>query len=149
MRFTPLSNEELNMQSLLPDGMYNYQVVKSEDAVSRAGNEYIKATLKVWDNDGREHLVFTNFALIKLLKHFCDVNGMENEYLSGNIPAEIFNGKCTGKALIGIEGEKPNPNGGMYNAKNIVRDYIVSPHGSTLKPLPDVKNDFPNDDLPF
>jgi Protein of unknown function (DUF669) len=149
MNFTPKSDEELQMESLMPEGSYSYQVIKAEDKVSQAGNEYTAITLKVWDDEGKEHQVFTNMALIKLLKHFCDVNNMQDEYKSGNIPPENFLYKSCGKVMLKIEGEKPNGKGGMYRAKNVVSDYIVAPHGSTLKPLPEVKNDFPDDDIPF
>ncbi len=149
MNFTPKSDEELAMDSLLKEGSYSYQVIKSEDKVSQAGNEYTSITLKVWDDEGKEYQVFTNMALIKILKHFCDVNDMKSEYQSGNIPAEAFLYKSGGRVLLGVEGEKPNGKGGMYKAKNIVKDYIVAPHGSTMKPLPEVKNDFPDDNLPF
>ncbi len=153
MNFIPKTEEELQMESLLPEGSYEYQVIKCEDKISQAGNQYTAVTLKVWDNEGKEHQVFTNMALIKLLKHFCDVNNMVEEYKSGNIPAESFLYKAAGKVLLGVEGEKPNPKGGFYKAKNIVKDYIVAPHGSTMKPLPEVKNGFKDssldEDLPF
>lgn len=151
MRFTPKTENELQMESLVPEGIYSYQVIKSEDAVSHAGNEYIKFTIKIWDSEGREHLVFTNLALIKLLKHFCDVNGMESDYESGDIPAEKCIFKSGGKVLLGVEGEKPNPNGGMYRAKNIVKDYVsdVNHQSSLSMPLADAKKDFISDDLPF
>ena len=154
MRFTPLTEEELQTASLVPDGIYSYEVIKSEDALSKAGNEYIKFTLKVWDNEGREHLIFTNLALVKLLKHFCDMNGMQDDYKSGLVIAENCLHKSGGHVMIGIEGEKPNPNGGFYPAKNIVKDYIVAPQGSmshpaSMKPLPVMKNEFHDDDIPF
>lgn len=151
MIFTPKTEEELQKDGLLPDGIYSYQVIKSEDKVSHAGNQYTSITLKVWDSEGDEHLVFTNMALTKLLKHFCDVNGMQMEYQSGNIPAENFMGKSGGEVHISIEGEKPNPNGGVYKSKNIVKDYIGTPKPSGMKPLPDVKGNFVDDtlDVPF
>ncbi len=151
MKFTPLSNEEIQMQSLVPEGLYDYQVLKSDDKVSQAGNEYISLNIKIWESDGREHIVFTNLALIKLLKHFCDVNGMEPDYLSGNIPAEKCSFKSGGKVLIAIEGEKPDGKGGMYKAKNIVRDYVldVNHQPSMTKPLTQTKGDFVDSDLPF
>lgn len=150
MIFTPLNEEQLEIQNLANEGIYNYQVIKAEEKVSHAGNEYISLTLKIWDEDKNDAMVFTNLALIKLLKHFCDVNHMQDKYNSGEVPASACQGKSGGKVMIGIEGEKPNPNGGMYKAKNIVKDYITAPHGSTMKPLPDVKSDFVDDEvLPF
>lgn len=151
MRFTPLSEEELQTAALAPDGLYNYQVLKAEDGISQAGNDKIDLTLKIWDDAGKQSLIFSNLSLIKLLKHFCDVNGLQEHYLKGEISASLCDKKSGGKVLIGIQGEKPNPNGGMYQAKNIVKDYVVAPKGSALnpmKPLPEVKDDF-SDDVPF
>lgn len=151
MKFPPKTEEELQKEDLIPDGIYSYQVIKSEDKVSKAGNEYTSITLNVWDHEGAQHMVFTNMALIKLLKHFCDVNGMSEKYMSGNIPAEDFLYRSGGLVVIGIEKEKSNPSGGMYKAKNIVKDYVipvdVKPSG--MKPLPTPKDDFLNDEIPF
>lgn len=150
MNFTPLSEQELQIASLMPEGIYDYQVVKAEDKISKAGNEYTSINLMVWDEQGKEHIIYTNMALIKLLKHFCDVNNMEEQYKSGNIIAASFEGKNGGKVQLGIEGEKPKEGGGNYKAKNIVLDYIAPSADSTMKPLPAAKkDDFLNDDIPF
>ncbi|HLA58580.1 MAG TPA: hypothetical protein VK622_07460 [Puia sp.] len=145
-----MSEEELQTAALLPEGLYDYDVIKSEDKLNKKGTYYTACTLMVWDAEGKERMVFTNMAFIKLLKHFCDVNNMQNQYQSGTIQAEEFVGKNTGKVYIGIEGEKPKEGGGTYKAKNVVLDYIASPPGSLMKPLPEAKkDDFLNDDLPF
>lgn len=149
MHFEPLTDEQLQISSLLPEGMYKYKVIKSEDKISQKGNEYISFELQIYDEDGRDHIVFTNLALIKLLKHFCDINNLQEEYNSGNLPASKCLGKSGGMVIISIEGEKPNPNGGFYRAKNIVKDYIESHAGSIMKPLPTPKDDFLNDSIPF
>jgi hypothetical protein len=148
MQFQPLTEEELQIASLIPEGVYDYQVMKAEDKISKAGNEYTAIDLMVWDNNAKSYLVFTNMALTKLLKHFCDVNNMQEQYKSGNIPAMEFMNKAGGQVVIGIEGEKANPNGGTYKAKNIVKDYVVDLPGSMMKPLPEIKNEL-NDDIPF
>lgn len=148
MHFTPLSDEELEIVSLLPEGIYDYKVIKSEDKVSQAGNEYISMQLLIFTNDGSNHLVFTNLALIKLLKHFCDVNNMQDLYKSGNVEAFQCMDKSGGRVVIGIEKEKPNPSGGVYKAKNIVKDYIADAKGSPSMPLAQ-KDDFTNDEIPF
>jgi Protein of unknown function (DUF669) len=148
MKFKPLTEEEMQSKSLLPDGIYNYQVIKSEDKISKSGNEYISITLKVWDREGKEHIIFTNMALIKLLKHFCDVNDMLDDYQTGNIDAIKFLNKNKGNVTIGTDPEKPNPNGSYYAAKNIVKDYIKEAKGSMQRPLPE-NDDFLNDVIPF
>jgi hypothetical protein len=151
MRFNPLSEEQLQEQALAPEGNYRYRVVEAKEAVSKAGNEYISLLIKIQDEKGVEYGVFTNLALIKLLKHFCDVNGMQDQYMSGEITAKMCSGKNGGMVMIKTEAGKENPSGGMYPAKNVVKDYIVSPKGSMqcpMKPLPEVKNSFPDDDIP-
>ena len=149
MKFPPMTEEELQVASLIPEGTYNYSVIKSEDKISQKGNEYTAITLVVWDDAGKDHQVFTNMALIKLLKHFCDVNGMQDIYKSGNVPAESFMHKSGGRVILGIEGEKPDGKGGMYKAKNVVKDYVVDidHKPSALNPLP--KKDEFSDDIPF
>jgi hypothetical protein len=140
----------LQTSALAPEGIYQYKVIKAKEGVSNAGNDKIDLTLKIWNDQGIETLVFTNLSLMKLLKHFCDVNHMQDKYNSGDVSDKACEGKSGGCVMIGIEGEKPNPNGGMYKAKNIVKDYITAPHGSTMKPLPEVKSDFVDDtDIPF
>ena len=154
MKYQVLTEEELQTAALLPEGLYRYKVIKTEDKISQTGNEYIALTLKVWNDEDKEALVFTNLALIKLLKHLCDINNMQDDYISGDIPASKFMGKSEGRVMLGIEPEKPNGKGGVYPAKNIVKDYVVAPHGSTTAPLgmhpaKMPVDDFLNDEIPF
>jgi len=142
-----LTEQELQTASLLPAGRYHYKVIRAEDKISQAGNEYIALTLKVWSEDGNDALVFTNLSLIKLLKHLCDINNMQADYLSGDIPASKFMGKDEGLVILDIEPEKPDGKGGVYKAKNIVKDYIKSSPGSITAPL-GIQEPF-NDPLPF
>lgn len=149
MRFKALTEEEIKRSSFLKDGLYDYEVIHSEEGIGqKSGNEYVTLKLKIWDEEGREHPLFTNLAFIKLLKHFCDVNDLIEEYKSGNIPAEKCMNKCGGKVLIGFEDEKPNPKGGMYKAKNVVKDYVKEHKISQAMPLIKEGESF-NDDLPF
>ena len=148
MKFNPISEEEIQTASLAPEGIYRYRVLDAIDGVSRAGNEKVELVLKIWEDTRKEYVVFTNLSLIKLLKHFCDANNMQDQYKTGEIRAAMCQGKSGGMVEIGIEQEKPNPNGGMFKAKNIVKDYILSEKAYEMKPLPEVKNEL-NDDLPF
>lgn len=148
MRFTPKTEEELRASLLLPEGIYNYKVIKAEDKISAAGNEYISLVLQVWDSEGHESAVFTNLSLIKLLKHLCDVNNMQLDYKGGDIPASKFMNKCEGKVVLGVEPEKPNGSGGYYPPKNIVKDYVPAPIPSKLNPLGDISS-LDAQDIPF
>ena len=150
MKFNPLSEEEIQTQSLAPEGCYRYKVHLAEEKISKAQNEYISLVLKIWDEDGREYVIFTNLALMKLLKHFCDMNSLQENYEAGNVSDEMCKGKTGGRVMVAIEAEKPDGKGGMYPAKNVVRDYVVAPQGSKMKPLPDIEA-YPFDDesIPF
>ena len=150
MNFIPLTETEIQTAHLIKPGTYDYVVTKSEEKISeRTGKDYIKLTLKVWDSDGKEHTLFTGLAFIKILKHFCDVNNMQEEYKSGNIPEHSFLLKNGGQVVVDIDPEKPNPKGGVFKAQNVVRDYVMStkePYVG-LKPLPGSKNY--DSDIPF
>jgi Protein of unknown function (DUF669) len=150
MIFKNLTEEEINRINLLPEGVYDYQVIESKEKQSqKTGEDYISLTLKIYDYEGKEHILYNcNFWNMKIIKHFCDVNGLEEQYNSGNVPAEKCLYKSSGKVVIGIEGEKPDGNGGTYRPKNIVKDYIVAPPGSSCVPL--TKNPISLDqDIPF
>jgi hypothetical protein len=124
MRFHPLTEEEIKRLSFLPDGLYSYQVTGSQEKIDRNGKDYMALTLRVFDTNGFEHIIFVNM-FIKLLKHFCDANNMQEEYNSGDIPEHKFLNKSGGKVQIGFEDEKQNPKGGTFKAKNIVKDFVL------------------------
>jgi len=149
--FTPLSEEELNDLNIIDEGIYNFEVVKSIRRTSKAGNPMCELTLKFWDSEGKIHtlfdyLVFSSIGLnIRKIKHFCDSVGLVEKYKQGSLPEEFAG--YSGKVHVGIQEEKPNPNGGFYAKKNIVTDYVVTELGavkyeSTEKP-------FVDSDLPF
>lgn len=145
MRFTPLTDEEIRIVNLLPDGVYDYKVVQAEEKIAKgSGNLKIDLILKIVTQDGKEHTVFTNLSLIKLLKHFCDVNNMQDIYKSGVILDSNCINKSGGQVVIGTQKEAPNDNGGVYPAKNIVKDYVLKPKQSAMQPL-----SFTNDEIPF
>jgi Protein of unknown function (DUF669) len=145
MRFTPQTEEEINSFKLLPDGEYDFTVVYAEDKVSEKGNEYIFLKLQVWDFDGRERLIFTNLAFIKLLKHFCDITGLQDKYQHG----EIFAADCLnkmGRCILKIQQGNKKPDGSYYPDKNVVEDYIIK-KPSTIQQIQD--DNFDTGDIPF
>jgi len=152
MKFQPLTEEEIKRAMFIEDGSYNYKVVKSSEKKSdKTGNDYIALELTVWDKAGKERLIFCNLWSIKLLKHFCDVNGMEEDYKSGDIPSYKFMNKSGGKVTIGFEPEKINPTGGMYKAKNVILDFVsdsAMPNNTHKNDIDDLLNQF-DKDVPF
>lgn len=149
MIFTPLTEDELQRASLVEDGVYDYVVIDSKEGISHAGNPKIDVRLKIWDKNGQEKLIFTNMSLMKLLKHFCDMNGLQEQYNQGRIEAAMLMNKSGGQVVIGFDPEKPDGKNGMYPAKNVVRDYVtkINVRPSAMKPLPEKK--FIDDDVPF
>jgi len=136
MEFKPKSREEIekdaderkremNRKSLLKPGIYDFEVMRAEEATSRAGNPMIKIKLRIFHDGGELHvydyLVSTNEAK---LASFCDSIGKAEEYDAGAINTDSLE-KCSGRAKIGIEDERPKDDGeGNWPAKNKVKDYL-------------------------
>lgn len=153
---TPLTEKEIDALSMMPEGIYNFEVSACEKKKSKKGNPMAELTLTVWDNQGVKHslkdyLVFSNVGLcIRKIKHFCESTGIEGEYLSGQI-RENFLG-LSGKVNIGIQDETEKEDGsGFYSKKNIVIDYVVTPKDAKSMPLANKPFDsgIEDDELPF
>lgn len=96
MKFTPMTDTEIENMHLIPDGIYPYFVSKSADTddkgqplLTKGGVYKIQLTLTLDDSSAKGRLldcVLTS-AYPKLLKHFCDTTGLEAQYKTGNIPA--------------------------------------------------------------
>jgi Protein of unknown function (DUF669) len=153
--FDPMTDEEL--EALIPDGEYDFEVIKSIRKSSSKGNPMAVLDLKVWDKTGNayyifDHLIFMKVNMcIKKISRFCKATRIYDEYKAGSI-REDLGGLC-GKAVIGTQEEMPNPKGGVYARKNIVVDYL--PDSSDMKKsIARAVVDAPidpafNDDLPF
>jgi len=141
MRFTPKTENEIQFENLLEPGIYNFSVVKAEDAISKAGNEMIKLNLKVWDKNGHERFVFDYLleALAYKIKHFCDAVGLADKYQNGAFNASDCLDK-SGNVKVDIQKDKT----GLYHDKNIVVDYLVETTASQSK-----KDTFEDSDIPF
>lgn len=148
--FTPKTDEELYTVDVVPRGVYGFEVLKSERMTSKAGNPMCKLNLRFWDAEGKpkfifDYLVFSDINLnIRKVKHFCDSVGLTEEYKKGEIPEDLT-GRC-GEFELGIEDERPNPNGGMFPKKNTVADYIKKKQSEEVNTK---SEDEFNDDVPF
>lgn len=153
--FPPLSDDELD--DIVVEGDYNFEVIKSERKMSKAGNPMAQLRIKFWDNNDKPHtvfdyLVFSHVPLnIKKISRFCKSVGLDKEYAAGCLPDDLFG--YGGKVKIGIQEESMNPNGGFYPKKNIVIDYLKKvSHAELVKKaeaqsfLPDKEFD---DEIPF
>jgi hypothetical protein len=149
MRFTPKTEEELQVGALLEEGTYEYQVIDAKESISKAGHDMIEMKLMLWDKDGRERVMYDYLleAMGHKLRHFCESHGMLNKYESGQLAATDCRDK-QGKVEVTIQSGKPNPNGGIYPSRNSVKDYVVGDVATIDKQAIPVKNEFDND-LPF
>lgn len=152
MKFQPKTREELDSELLIEPGTYKFQVMKANDAYSKAGNEMIKLELKIWDNNGHERIVFDYLleAMGHKLRHFCESCEVLDKYESGELRAFDLPGR-TGQLVLLKESERPNPQGGYFPAKNSVKDYVG--HSVNGKPAATqagaVGESFDDDKIPF
>jgi len=122
MRLNPKTEKELAEAGLLPKGEYDFEIVKSEEAVSKAGNEMIALTLKVYDQNGASTLV-NDYLMDKLplkLRHAAEACGLLEDYERGQLHADDMVGK-PGRVKLIVQADKT----GQYPDRNSVQDYIV------------------------
>lgn len=122
MKFEPKTEEEINAGNLLEGGDYDFEVAKAEEAVSKKGNEMVKLTIHIMDNEDRRHTVFdylvsSDESAFKL-RGFAESVGLLEQYEAGEIRAEQMEGRA-GSCKIGIDDKDKS-----YPAKNVVRAYL-------------------------
>jgi len=147
MRHTPKTEEDFN--TLFSPGDYRYEIIKSEENISKSGKPQIAITLKLisnvntttlandWLQDGHYRL-----------RHLCMTAGLKEMYESDEIHASAFLHK-RGIAKVGVQKGGDDGKGGFYKDKNVINDYLPDtntkplifgkttkePLGSTLEPL--------------
>lgn len=129
MQFTPKTEKQLSEERMLPAGVYDFEVMKAENKISKSGNEMIKITLRVFAPDGSTLLVddYLMEAMQFKLLHFCECAGLMSKYEAGTL--EAFD--CEGVA--GKVNLKQDPAKDNFQAKNSVKDY-VKPQGNQGAP---------------
>lgn len=145
MRFEPKSEDQIQAESLLPKGEYDFEVMAGADKVSKSGNEMIVLKVKVFGLDGDEYHIwdYLTEALPHKLRHAADACRILDKYESGQLLARDFEGR-TGKCFVDIQSAQ---NG--YAAKNVIKDYVKRSDKVELSPsLAKQKNDL-NDEIPF
>lgn len=150
-----LSDDELD--ALLPDGVYDFEVVKADRKTSRSGNPMCALTMHVWDKAGEKHTIFdflvfsTANMCIKKISRFSKSTGIYEEFKKSSLREDMVG--LSGKVLIGTEDEMPRPSGGMYPRKNVVMEYLPEseqPRASTVRAKVEEKpSEFEDDTIPF
>jgi hypothetical protein len=120
MKFTPKSNEQLDKEAAergpFRPGIYDFEFSDAVDDVSKAGNDMIVVTLKVYNELGESKNVkdWLLEAMGHKLKHACETCGLEKEYNAGIVESFDFLNR-SGRVKLGIK-----------NNFNNVIDYVVS-----------------------
>lgn len=139
--FNPMTEKELNSPSLVEEGEYHFEVLRSFYKISRPGNEMSELKLRIFDKNGKPYfitarLIFSdNRFNLRYIKHFCLSTGIPENYEKGQLPHELsgLNGIC----LIGIQEEKEKEGGGFHPKQNYVIDWLEK------------KDILKSDDVPF
>lgn len=119
MKFEPQTADQIASSGLLPDGLYDLEVVEASEGQSKSsGNDMITLEIKVFGAAGErtiyEYLV-SNLAW--KVRGAAEGFGLLAEYEMGELTAEDFLGK-TGKANITTQ---PGQNG--FKPKNVIKSY--------------------------
>lgn len=151
MKFKPQSEQELQSMSLIDPGLYSFEVAEAQDKLSKKGSEMIELKLKVWDSNGVERVVFDYLleAMSYKLRHFAECAGILDKYEAGQlIAADCLNRR--GKVELIIQEGKPKPEGGYYDNKNSVKDYVKIEGKTVNMAHASKESDFQDDlEIPF
>ena len=130
MEFTPLNDQQLRELNLYPEGRYKFEVLRTTQKTSRAGNDYFNLKMRIWI-DGRERVLFDTLLfegkMLYKTKHFCEATEMLDVYDSGNILPTDCDGRRGYLDLV----HRANTETGEI--QNSVKDYYV-PEETTVSP---------------
>ena len=158
MQFQPKTKQQLQQEreerSQLLDikAVYDFDVHKAEEGVSKKGNEMLILTLNVHTSVGVKQ--FTDYITTSQedkLFAFCESCGLMGAYQSGQFEPDDCAG-ASGKLKLGIEKGGPSPGGGFYPDKNKVGFYVTEqkkavPKVAAAGRTAPVKDE--DDDVPF
>lgn len=163
MKFEPKTKEQFNNERLIPaKTICEAEVSQAEEKTSKANNPMIAISLKVFHG---ATAVFVNDWLVagsQKLLNFCDLAGLADSYMAGEVTAELVKGR-TVHVKVGVDEAKDG-----YPARNKIVDYVLpkKPQGEPVAEpadkgsakgmgVPDSKRKAamagsnPDDDVPF
>jgi Protein of unknown function (DUF669) len=154
MRFTPMTEEQIAEANLLPEGVYDFEIVDATEKTSQAGNEMIELKVRLFDERGDHHSVIFDWLLSTeraayKLRHCCDACQILRLYENGSISSSDFLGK-SGKAKVYIQKSK-DP---QYSDKNAIKDYVkladlAKEKEKPRQQKPAMADSVMDDDIPF
>lgn len=152
MRFTPKTETQIIDERLLPPGVYDFEVIHSEDKVSKKGNDMIHVGLRVYRTDGNGYVLVDDYlmeSLLYKLLHFCAAGGLTAKYEAGELTSDDCMGVC---GRVKIKREQQDG----FEPKNAVQDYVKPKEGETEARTPAPRTTAPahvvedlDTDIPF
>ncbi len=151
MSYTPKTEEQLIREGLMPDGVYDFEVIETDFRINKNGNPMYVLKLHVFDSEGNPRVIDdyislgSNFGERKF-RRAADTCNILEIYNSGNLQHEDFKNK-TGKASIRTE------ESAGYNPKNSIKEYIkrenfIDNEATATKLAPKIAADL-DDEIPF
>lgn len=120
MKYKPKSEEQIAKERLIPDGIYDFEILEANDGCSKSGKDMITLKMRVYLPSGNsisltDWLVATEEMSWKIRK-FAESIGMLAEYETGELIADDMPGR-SGKVQIT---SKDDPE---YGPQNRVKGY--------------------------
>lgn len=141
MKFKPKSEKELAEANLWPVGDYAFEILESEDATDKNGNDMLKLKVKVFKESGQSQNIFDYVSGTWMefkLRHLAECANLLEDYEGGELAAYDLVGK-TGLCKVNVSKDKT----GQYPDKNGIADYLPNGTANNNKPPVD------DSDIPF
>jgi len=151
MNFKPKSEQECGR--LLPEGIFDFEIMDAKEKVSKSGNDMIELKLAIWEGESISCYLFDYLleSVAYKLRHCAEACGLLEQYEAGTLQAGKLIGK-TGRVKISIQKDKTD----QYPDKNNIKDYLTKDKSASV-PAKDIQptifsdgSPVPSeDDLPF
>jgi hypothetical protein len=151
MNFKPKTEKEIAEANNIPNGDYPFEVLNAVNDKSKAGNDMIKLTLRVFVGEtGRQLDDYLLESMPGKLFHFCSYTGLAQKYDAGTLTADDCLGK-SGFLTISTSKGKPKDDGSgdFWPDRPNVKDYIRNSGGvkaAVIAPKADAPGD---SDVPY
>lgn len=141
---------------LLPDGDYLARVIDAQEQVSKSGNEMIKITLEIKQDNSR-HIIY-DYLLDKFvwkISSFCKATDLMKKFEAGELRDKDCKGKMVKVTVIQKRGElkdKNNPESDRYKDSNAIKSYSKASLLDGMVTIEDYSKKEPDinmDDIPF
>lgn len=147
MKFNPKSADEVNTRKLWPAGTYDFEIVKAEDTVSKAGNDMVKIVLKIFNQAG-DYILLSDYllsdeAMAFKLRHCCEAIGILAKYETGQLEAGDF---VSGTGVLKLRVRK-STDPQYPEDQNQINDYMPAHEKEEAAPVKKKKAKSAADDL--